>query len=189
MTRTGDGLLLMLMLLLMLILILIFIPEGYLFCISKGSLAFPIPMGSSSISLPARGCTQGKVCQKKRPLGWMTWTPLWNINRVDIFVIFNRFHFPTLVYLFSLTFPFHRPLGGSSLITSCSVWLPRSTLPTIRLRCYWNEKSECSIFYFFFQKKPSQVKYHLQDKPKWFSRGQSCFFPLILEYDSNVIFE
>ena len=37
--------------------------------ISKGSPAFPNRMGSSSISLPARECTQGKVCQKKRPLG------------------------------------------------------------------------------------------------------------------------
>ena len=30
--------------------------------ISKGSPAFPNRMGSSSISLPARECTQGKVC-------------------------------------------------------------------------------------------------------------------------------
>ena len=168
-------------------LILILIPGGYLFCISKGWPAFPIPMDSSSISLLARECTQGKVCQKKRPLGWMTWTPLWNINRVDIFVISDRFHFPTLVYLFSLTFPFHRPLGGSSLITSYSVWLPGSTLPTIRLRCCWNEKSECLIFYFFFKSRIiCQIRQHGPQEG-----NQVLFFPFtrILEYDSNVISE
>ena len=142
-------------------LILMLIPGGYLFCISKGWPAFPIPMDSSSISLLARECTQGKVCQKKRPLGWMTWTPFWNINRVDIFVISDRFHFPTLVYLFSLTFPFHWHVGSSSLITSYSVWLPGTSL--LAMRCCWNEKSECSKFYFLFQKKPSVnwVKYQV----------------------------
>ena len=67
----------------------------------------------------------------------MTWTSLWNINRVDIFVISDRFHFPTLVYLFSLTFPFHWHVGSSSLITSYSVWLPDTSL--LAMRCYCME--------------------------------------------------